>query len=272
MPKYDRLGIVASLILLGLILSTAIQLPTRSFNFIALGSPLNITLTGAWQMGILLTAIVCAGVNSIVRSHPKLSSNNVLYMLSFWGLPGTITVAAMTILQESDVLVFQLTTLALAVLLILLIISAQYRTINSSDRYYRSARLALNFTVYLAAFILFLVVYGDKSRSLLSATTILLVSSLLALELLRESPKGISNAWLYASITGVIMGQITWALNYWTVSALAGGAFLLLIFYFVTGISQQHLWRRLARRTAFEFALITLLCIVILMRYVDWLK
>jgi len=272
MPKYDRLGIVASLILLGLVLSTAIQLPSRSFNFIALGSPLTITLTGAWQMGILLTAIVCAGVNSIVRSHPALNSTNVLYMLSFWGLPGTVTVAAMSILHESDVLVFQLITLALTVFLLLLIISAQYRTINSSDRYYRSARLGLNFTVYLAAVILFLVVYGDKSRSLLSATTILVVSSLLALELLRGTPKGVSKAWLYAGITGVIMGQITWAMNYWTISPIAGGAFLLLIFYFVTGISQQHLWRQLARRTVFEFALITLLCIVILMRHIDWLR
>lgn len=271
MSRYDRLGIVASLILLGLILSTAIQLPTRSFSLVALGSPLTVTLSSAWQMGILLTAIVCVGVNSIVGSHPALRSPRILYMLGFWGLPGTVTVAAMTILHESDVLIFQLTALALTVLLLLLIVSAQYRTVDPSGPHYRSARLGLNFAVYLAAFILFLVVYGDKSRSLLSATTILIVSSLLALELLRGAPQDIPKAWLYASITGAITGQITWALNYWTISPLAGGAFLLLIFYFVTGVSRQHLWNRLSRRTAFEFALVTLACLVILLRYVDWL-
>ncbi len=272
MPRYERLGIVASLILMGLILSTAIQLPARSFAFVALGSPLTITLTGTWQMGILLTAIVCAGVNSIMRCHPALSSRNVLYALSFWGLPGTVTVAAVTILQESDAQIFQLATVALTVLLLLLIISAQYRTISSADRYYRSARLGLNFAVYLAAFILFLTVYGDKSRSLLSATTILVISGLLALELLRGDPRTVPEAWLYAGVTSVIMGQITWALNYWTVSPLAGGTFLLLAFYFVTGVSQQHLWKRLARHTVFEFALVALLCLVVLLRYVEWLR
>jgi len=272
MPRYDRLGMVASLILLGMILSTAIQLPTRSFTFTALGSPLTITLTGTWQMGILLTAIVCVGVDSIVRAHPALRSRNALYILSFWGLPGTVAVASMTILQQSDVLVFQLVTLAVTIVVLLLIVSAQYQTINSSDRYYRSARLSLNISVYVAAFVLFLTIYGDKSRSLLSATTILAISGLLALELLRDDPQDTPSAWLYAGIIGVIMGQTTWALNYWTISPLAGGVFLLLVFYFVTGVSQQHLWKRLSRHAVLEFALVSLLCLVIVLSYIDWLR
>ena len=272
MPRYDRLGIVASLILMGLILSTAIRLPTRSFSFTALGSPLSITLTGAWQMGILLTAIVCVGVNSIILSHPNLRTRNVLFLLSFWGLPGTVTVASVTLLQQSDALLFQLLAIALTVLVLVLVIGAQYRTVRSTDRHYRSARLALNFAVYLAAFVLFLVVYGDKSRSLLSATTILLVSALLALELLRGGTKDTLGAWLYAGITGVVMGQITWALNYWTVSPVAGGAFLLLVFYFVTGVSRQHLWGRLTRRTVFEYAVVALAGVVVITHYIDWLQ
>jgi len=272
MPKYDRLGIVASLILVGLILSTAIQLPTRSFTFTALGSPLTITLTGTWQMGFLLTAIVCVGVNFIMHSRPRLRARDILLSLSFWGLPGTVTVAAVTLLQQSDALPFQLATIALTVLVLLVIMSGQYRSIHSTGGEQRSAKLVLSFAVYLAAFVLFFVVYGDKSRSLFSATIILVVSGLLALELLRAGPDQVLVTWLYAGITGVIMGQITWALNYWTLSPIAGAAFLLLVFYCVTGVSQQLLWGRLSRRTATEFALVALACLIILVRHIDWLR
>jgi hypothetical protein len=272
MPKYDRLGIVVTLALLGLILSTVIQLPARSFSFMALGSPLTITLTGSWQMGILLTALVCVGVNSIILSHPELRSRSMLYLLSFWGLPGIVTVVAVILLQESNVPIFQLATLASAIMLLVLIIGAQYRTISSTASLYRSARIALNIVVYLAAFALFVTAYGAKSRSLLSATTILVVSSFLALELLRWRPDKILPTWLYAAITGAIMGQVTWALNYWTVSPLAGAAFLLLIFYFVTGISQQHLWKRLSRKAVLEYAFITALAVFLIVRRLDWLR
>ena len=68
------------------------------------------------------------------------------------------------------------------------------------------------------------------------------------------------------------MGQITWALNYWTVSPVAGGAFLLLVFYFVTGVSREHLWGRLTRRTVFEYATVALAGVAVITRYIDWLQ
>jgi hypothetical protein len=63
------------------------------------------------------------------------------------------------------------------------------------------------------------------------------------------------------------MGQITWALNYWRTNTLTVGLLLLLIFYVLTGLAQQHLLHKLSRRSLWEFggvALVALLVIFII--------
>ena len=75
----------------------------------------------------------------------------------------------------------------------------------------------------------------------LSATQVLLVSSLLAMELLRGSDRPTIMVALYAAVTGLVLGQATWALNYWRLDSLTGGLVLLVLFYDVVGLSQHAL-------------------------------
>ena len=69
MPRTDRLGITVSLVLLGLALSMLVQLPSRQFAFEVLGSELTVQFTGPTQLALIMTALVCAGVDAIMRSH-----------------------------------------------------------------------------------------------------------------------------------------------------------------------------------------------------------
>ena len=49
---------------------------------------------------------------------------------------------------------------------------------------------------------------------------------------------------IYGAIVGLLLGQITWALNYWPLlPGLTGGLLLLLSFYLTVGIAQQGLPR-----------------------------
>jgi hypothetical protein len=93
------------------------------------------------------------------------------------------------------------------------------------------------------------------------------VGSLLALELLRGVHQHLRLTGLYALITGLALGEVTWALNYWTVGRLTGGLLLLLIFYLVTGLSREGLLRRLNRRVLVEFALAALVGLGLIMKY-----
>jgi hypothetical protein len=97
----------------------------------------------------------------------------------------------------------------------------------------------------LIAFALFSAIFAPKFRSILSATAVLVASGLISAELLRGAGRPASHP-LWVAVIALVLGQATWALNYWVLGALAGGAILLLIFYTVTGIVRSHLNETLA--------------------------
>jgi hypothetical protein len=133
-----------------------------------------------------------------------------------------------------------------------------YYTIDPFARGYRRARLGMNALTYAVALVLFLLVYRSRARSIVSATEIMLVSGLLALELLRGSGRPMLMITLYAGITGLLLGQVTWVLNYWRLASLTGGLVLLVVFYDVVGLAQSALQGRISRRVIIEYGLITI--------------
>ncbi len=62
----------------------------------------------------------------------------------------------------------------------------------------------------------------------------------------------------YAAVTGLGVGEVTWALNYWPLNGLQGGAFLLAVYYVTTGILTYALHARLTARVALEYGLLAL--------------
>jgi hypothetical protein len=266
-PCYERASVFVSLIVLGLAFLPEIELPTRTFSFRVLGSLASIRLSATGLMAVLLASLACTGTDSLVRSHPLIRRGESRYTSTFWALPGLSVVAATLLLPLAPDRPYWLGGLALTALLLLLIAVAQYHTVDPADPSYRLARLALNISVYLVAFGLFTLIYGSKARSLLSATTTAAVGSLLALELLRGVHPNLRMTGLYALITGLAIGEIIWALNYWTVSRLTGGLLLLLVFYLVTGLSQEGLLRRFNRRALVEFALVALVGLGLIIKY-----
>jgi hypothetical protein len=266
-PCYERGSVFVSLIVLGLAFLPEMELPTRTFSFRVLGSLASIRLSAKWLMVALLASLACTGTDSLVRSHPLVRRGESRYTFTFWALPGLSVAAATLLLPLAPNKPYWLGGLALTALLLLLIAVAQYYTVEPTDPAYRLARLALNILVYLVALGLFTLIYGNKVRSLLSATSTAAVGSLLALELLRGVHPNLRLTGLYALITGLALGEVTWALNYWTVGRLTGGLLLLLIFYLVTGFSREGLLQRLNQRALVEFALVALAGLGLIIKY-----
>jgi hypothetical protein len=69
---------------------------------------------------------------------------------------------------------------------------------------------------------------------------------------------------LYAGVIGVGVGEVTWALNYWPLNGLQGGAFLLAVYYFTTGILTYSLHTRLSKRVTLEYGIIALVALIVL--------
>ncbi len=268
MPTYERISALVSLTLLGLVIYFLIQLPSRAIELTLFGSPLTLVVSQRWLMALLLGGLAATGTRAIVYAHPLLPGQASGYALTFWVLPGLLVILATLWLPSLiPALDWWAAGVATTGILLWFIVLAEYHTIDPSDPRYELARLWLNLVTYGVAFGFFVAIHQTRARSALSATEVLLVSGLLTASLLRTGPAQADRAWLFAGMTALVMGQSMWALNFWRISPLKAGLWLLLIFYLFTGLAQQQLLGRLTRRALVEFAAVAAIGLFVLSRY-----
>lgn len=267
MLYHERASVLATLVVLGLILGAFLQFPTWSTGLTVLGSPLTVKLTQTALMAALLVAITCAGADAIVRSHPTARRIEARYSFVTWTLPALTVLLAAVLLPQAPTQLYRLGGYVLTGLILILVISAEYYTVDPADHRYLAARLSLNAWAYVLAVVIFVLIYSAKTRSLISATGVTLVSTLLALEFLRSAGRGFGRTALYAAIAGLCTGEIIWAMNYWRISGVTGGLILLLGFYVFTGLASQQLQGRLNRRVLVEYAIVALVGLAVLLRF-----
>jgi hypothetical protein len=267
MAYRDRAAVVASIVMLGLVLTTVVDLPTWSVQRQILGSPLTLTFSQTWLVGAVLMALVCAGTDSIVRSHPLAQTGQVHLSFVTWIPPALAVFLATFFLGQAPTRLYWAGGILLTGLVLVLVISAEYLSVDPSAAAYPSARLTLNVLAYLLALVAFVLIYASRTRSLLSATAVTVVGGLLALEFLRTAGQGFGRTLLYALIAGLATGEIVWAMNYWRISGLTGGLILLLGFYVATGLANQQLQGRLHRRIVAEYAGVFVVGLFVLLQF-----
>lgn len=266
-PPYDQISVLTSLILIGIVLFLIIRVPTWTLAAMPLGSPLTLHVSGNWLVTLLLLGLACTGTDSVIRHHPRSRAGELPYTFVFWILPGLVTLLAALLLPRAPGTQYWLLGLAVTGALLSLVVAVEYRTVDPTEPAYRLARLGLNLMAYLTALGLFIVIYASKLRSLITATATMTTGTFLALDLLSDSPSPMRRRVLYAFIIGLLLGESVWALNYWQISSLTVGGLLLLLFYLLNGIAQQHLQQNLTRRTLIEFALVGMIGMIVLLRY-----
>jgi hypothetical protein len=264
-------GRLVALVLLGLALASLNIRPAGELDFSFLGSPLSISLSGATLISALLVALTCVGAEVMVRAHPWLREAPIAYTAIFWPLPAFITLAAALLVPTLYGRPLWLLSLSLTFLALAVVLLGQYQGIDPEARFYDRARLLITLMAYGSAFFLYAAVTAARVRSILSATAILLVSLVLALTLLRGSADEWRRAWAYAVACGVVVGELTWAINYWPIGPIGAAALLLLAFYILTGLAQQALERRITRRVLLEYLVFGGLLFALILRLTPWL-
>lgn len=257
----ERLAILISLLVLGLALTALVPLPSWDLVLELFGSELTLRFSGPVQSLILLVLLVCIGMDSLASSSLAAEAEaqqvqgaaRLARSAMFWPLPTLMAILGLVAVQSVVWWGYQLALAFVVGIVMATVIVLQLATQSLSTTSQRGLRLALNAVAYAMAFVLFVLIFGARQRSLLSATAVLGVSTLLALELLRNNETAIWRTWLCAAVIGLAMGELTWVLNYTRLADRAGGAILLLAFYVVTGLTQQHLWERLDRRVVAEY-------------------
>lgn len=253
--RLDRISVVVGLVLIGLVFSLIITLPTHTFGTQALGSPVAVAFSPRWLMAGLLSALAALGTDYVVRGHPNFDRCREHYSFTFWILPALVTlVSALLVPLLAPNRTLWLIALVLVGAILTLTLLAEHALIDPGGPGLMAAQLGLNFLAYVAALSLFTAVYAPKTRSLLSGTAVTVLGTLLALAILPVNRRTRVRAVLYAGVIGLLIGECTWALNYWGINGLTGGALLMLIFYALASLSQQRLLiGRLSRTMLLEF-------------------
>ncbi len=269
LPDRDRMSVLVGTIVLGLALMRLIDLPDRFVHTTVLGSPLGIQVSTTTVMLALITALAATGMESLARSHPSFTNGRRFDLRSL--VHAIQPALAVLLLGAQLALGTQPWTawwlgLGITAILTALVLAAEYMTVDPALRQgaLGLAMTALNLLLALASFTL---IYSTRARSFLTATEASVVAGLLALRLLWGMGQPLRQALIYAGVIGLALGECLWALNYWRATPLLAGLLLVLIYYAMTGIAQQHGRGALDRRVLAEFGLVALVGLVIILRF-----
>ncbi len=253
----DRLSVLIALILLTSVMFRFVQLPQVTRRFHLLGSPLEVNLTGTGLLVVLVGGLAAMGARYILAGHPDAPDRLPRPLVFSWVLPGLIGGMAAYLVELAPTEVVWAGGLLLAMLLIGLTVAAEFAALSPRHPAATRARLGLNVLAYLLALLFFYLIYRTRARSLITATEITLVAFLIALDLLGVAETRAVRVVLYSGIIGLLVGEATWALNYWRLDNWTASLLLLLFFYLATGIAQQYLLDRLKPAVLLEFGLVT---------------
>ena len=248
--------------LMVLALSAVLTLPERIFSAQVLGSPLSASLNADLIVALVAVTIVCAGLEAAIRTHPHKALLRHTYR--YWALPGAIVLTSAVVLPVAPTNAIWFAVLTVTGLALAAVTLAEYHTIDLDDTHYRSARLTLNILAYVTAAVVFILIYTTRSRSLISATAIGLLSGLLALELLRGSHSAFRQVILYSAIIALVMAQSTWVFNYWPFASARMGLVLLVQFYLLVGLAHQELMGKLTRRRGVEYLVLAAVAVALM--------
>lgn len=256
MQSYERLSMVVSLILLGMVISFVASAPARLVTIYIFGSPLSFSLSFGGVIGLILVGLTVAGSDYVLREHPRYRSVWTRHTFLFWIPPTAVTITGMLIAPRLAAWhpLLWVGGVLLTGFVLASVIGAEYRTLSGDPRLTIPAQLYLNLVVYVIALLAFTAVYGSRTRTLISGPATLVLATVLALGLLRTEVEQVAKTWAYSLVIGLVLGEITWVLNYWPISGLMGGAFLVVFFYLGTGLAQVELRGQLNRRTLAEYA------------------
>ena len=264
---HDRASITVSIVLVGIVLVLVLEIPSRVFELEPFGTPLTLSITGARVVSLLLVGLTCAGAEAVMRVHPLVRRRVIRYTFPGWVLPALATMALTLVLPESPGLFYWLLGLAAGGAIIAWLMLAHYQLLSRQEENTTALQTGQSIIAYLIGLVFFVSIYDTRLRSLVTATSVAAVSSLIAISILSGSKHSLKQGIVYAGVIGLLMGQMTWALNYWRANTLSVGVLMMMIFYVLVGIAREHMRATLNIRVLVEFLGVAALGVWVAIRF-----
>lgn len=256
LPSRDQLSVITAVIVLAYALARFLNLPVRPLATMLFGSALGFDLSGAFLMLVFAAALISAGSEMLIRSHPHFAGQPARRTLIHWIVPGATALVLGATLNHAPNDQAWWVELGFSVIALVVVLIAEYLVVDPADPRRDAAALALTTLAYLLALVLFILLRHLGARAAISATIGGTVAAALALRLFALKFAPLWRAALYAAFVGLICSETLWALNYWNISASGSALLTLLPFYVSVGLVGQHLSGHLTRRIWIEFGIV----------------
>jgi hypothetical protein len=267
-PERGKLSILLAVVLTSVTLFRFVELPTLNWGVLQIfGSPLGFSFGGGVLLTLLVVGLVATGTLSIVQDHPERDSGERPFVFALI-TPSVGALLVSILLLQASTWPLWLTSLILGGAGIGILVHLSYQAISPRSSAYPGARTLLNVLDYLMGFVLFSLSLGQMGRALITAPSILILSTLLALDLLSASGAPTGRALLFSATIGLLEAELAWILGYWPISTWTAATMLTLGLYVWSGIGYQYLLDRLTQRIVVEFLVISLL----MMALVLWIR
>ena len=213
---------------------------------------------------MLIVGLVSTGTLSILQNHPyrETQERPLLFSLITPAI-GSLLVALLLIRATSWIL--WLVALCLGGLIIGVLVHLSYQAYSTANSRYPTARTLLNIIDYLAGFVLFSMLLREQGRALVTGPAVLILSGLLALELLSASGVALHRIFLFAGIIALIESELVWVIGYWPVSSWTTATILSLGLYVWSGIGYQYLLEQLTGKIIIEFTAMSMFVLVLVL-------
>lgn len=256
-PDRDRLSVITAVIVLAYALARFVELPSREISAVLLGSKIGFELNGQLMLLLMVAALISTGSETLIRSHPRAETGyrrNALH----WIVPGWTALGLGLLLELAPTGPVWWLGLAVSAVFLVVVLVAEYTVVDADDPAYRAASLGLTALTFIVALALLGWIRYTGTRAALSATFTAAIAGTLALRLLMLNGATFGRSAIYGALVGLVVGEAMWALNYWQIAPTGAGLLLLVIFYVLHGLAQQHLTAQLTRRAIVEYVVISL--------------
>jgi len=223
---------------------------------LGIGAYVSIRPEQPWIL-LLTTLMVALGTDGLVKSHPHWIDLRPIDSIVYTFLPALAVLGSGLFIDHAidsyarqGMAMFAAVTVGLAAF-------GEYQTVDPAGRLYGPFRVFMALATHLVAFSFFTVIYSRDFDVPFAAAFVAGVSTLLAMELLREDRIVGRSSLLVGIAIGLTLGEFRAALYFYPLDGLLAGALLLIAFYLATGIVHHILDRDLDVSTAAEYVVVT---------------
>lgn len=233
LPHPGRLSTITASILFGYALLPFLRTPAREISYPVLGILIAFRLNFYNVISIITAIMAAAGMDWIMRDHPSFIQRTKIQHLI---LPALTTGAIGVPLGLLEIGSAWWIILGLGSLLVVLVILAEYISLDSHDSRYPLALMVLSGTSYSLMLILSIAIRAADLRLFL---LLLILPAIFAFFCLRILNFRLGGRWRFewTAVITLITAQIIAALYYWPFSPVRFGLFLLGPVYALTGIA-----------------------------------